>query len=121
MVISTIDHFLVTKYMVDICMYAGVSHDAHSLINHTGSVISCDWTHPPPLDKMADILADDIFGWIFLDENDRIPIQISLKFVSMSPIDNKPAYLQVMAWRRTGDKPLPETMLTQFTDAYMRH
>ena len=23
-----------------------------------------------------------------------------------------------MAWRRTGDKPLPETMLTQFTDIY---
>ena len=28
---------------------------------------------------------------------------------------------QVMAWRQTGDKPLPEAMLTQFTDAYMRH
>ena len=26
-----------------------------------------------------------------------------------------------MAWRRTGDGPLPEAMLTQFTDAYMRH
>ena len=25
-----------------------------------------------------------------------------------------------MAWRRTGDKPLPEPMLTQLTDAYMR-
>ena len=23
-----------------------------------------------------------------------------------------------MAWRQTGDKPLPELMLTQFTDAY---
>ena len=23
-----------------------------------------------------------------------------------------------MAWRRTGDKPLPEPMMTQFTDAY---
>ena len=26
-----------------------------------------------------------------------------------------------MAWRRIGDKPLSEPMLTQFTDAYMRH
>ena len=34
-----------------------------------------------PLDKMAAILADDIFKWIFLNENGRIPIQISLKFV----------------------------------------
>ena len=26
-----------------------------------------------------------------------------------------------MAWRRIGDKPLPEPMLIQFNDAYMRH
>ena len=26
-----------------------------------------------------------------------------------------------MAWCRTGDKPLSETMMTQFNDAYMRH
>ena len=28
------------------------------------------------LDKMATILEDDIFKYIFLNENDRIPIQI---------------------------------------------
>ena len=55
----------------------------------------------------------------FFNENDGIPIQISLKFVPRSPIDNKPALLHVMAWRRTG-KPLPEPMVTQFTDTYMR-
>ena len=33
------------------------------------------------LDKMAAILADDIFKCIFLNENDRISIQISMKFV----------------------------------------
>ena len=26
-----------------------------------------------------------------------------------------------MAWRRTGDNPLPEQMLTLFNDAYMRN
>ena len=26
-----------------------------------------------------------------------------------------------MAWRRIGDKPLPELMLTRFIDAYMKH
>ena len=36
-------------------------------------------------------------------------------------IDNTTAVVQLMAWRRTGDKPLPELMLIQFTDAYMRH
>ena len=70
---------------------------------------------------MAAILADDIFKCIFLDENVRISIKISLKFVPKGPTDNKSALVQVMAWRRTGAKPLPEPMLNQFTDAYMRH
>ena len=70
---------------------------------------------------MAAILADNIFKLIFLNENGRIPIQISLKLGHMSPINNKPALVQVMAWHRTGDKPLPEPMLTQFTNEYMRH
>ena len=75
----------------------------------------------PSLDKMPAILADNIFKCIFLNENDRIAIRISLKFVPRSPIDNKQALVQVMAWRRTGDKPLPEPFITQFTDTYMRH
>ena len=48
-------------------------------------------------------------------------IRISLRFVPKGPIDNKPALVQVMAWHIIGDKPLPEPMLTQFTDAYMRN
>ena len=74
-----------------------------------------------PLDKMVAILADDNFKYISLSEYDRIPICISLKIIPKSPIDNKPSLVQVMAWRRKGDKPLPELMLTQVTDAYMRH
>ena len=70
---------------------------------------------------MAAILADDIFKCIFLNQNDIIPIQISLKFVPKSSIDNKPALVQAMAWCQTGDKPWPEPMLPQFPDAYMRH
>ena len=70
---------------------------------------------------MATILADDIFKCIFFSENGRIPIQISLKLIPKGPIDNKPALVQVMAWCRTGDKPLCEPMMTQFTEAYMRH
>ena len=70
---------------------------------------------------MAAILAGDSFKYIFLNENELMSIQISLKFVPIVPIDNKSALVQVMAWRRTGDKPLSEAMMTQFTDAYMRH
>ena len=70
---------------------------------------------------MATILTDDIFKCIFLNENDNVRIQISLKLVPRGPIDNKPALFQVMVWRRTGDNPVPEPMMTQFTDAYMWH
>ena len=64
---------------------------------------------------------DVIFKCIFMNENFCISIQISLRFVPKDPSDNKSSLVQVMAWRRTGDKPLSEPMLTQFTDAYMRH
>ena len=70
---------------------------------------------------MAAILADDIFNCTFLNGKDRIPIQISLKYVPRSPIDNKPELVREMAWRRTGNKPLPGPMMTQFIDANMRH
>ena len=45
---------------------------------------------------------------------------ISLMFVSKGQIDNKWALVQVMAWRRTGAKPLSEAMLIKFTYVYMR-
>ena len=50
-----------------------------------------------------------------------ILIPISVKFVPKGAINNKSALVQVVAWRWTGDKPLPEPELTQFTDAYLRH
>ena len=43
---------------------------------------------------------DDIFKWIFLNENVWISINISLKFVPRGPINNIPTLVQVMAWRR---------------------
>ena len=70
---------------------------------------------------MALILADNIFNCIFLNENDRIRIQISLRYVPRSPDDNKAALVQIMAWRLFGAKPFPEPMVTQFIDVYMRH
>ena len=64
-------------------------------------------------------VVDDIFKWFFMNEKSCILIQILLKFVPKGPIDNESPLIQVMAWRRTGDKPLSEPMLAQFTDAYM--
>ena len=55
--------------------------------------------------------ADDTFKRIFLNENVRISIRISLKFVPNGPVNNIPWLVQIMAWRRSGDKPLSETMM----------
>ena len=57
--------------------------------------------------------ADDILKCIFLNENVWIPNKISLKFVPKGPINNNPALVQVMAWRRPGDKPLSEPMVVR--------
>ena len=40
-------------------------------------------------------------------------------FVPKGPIENDSVLVWVMAWCRTGDKPLSEPMLAQFADAYM--
>ena len=50
--------------------------------------------------------ADDTFKRIFLNENVRISIKISLKFVPKGPINNNPALVQIMAWRRSDVFPL---------------
>ena len=57
--------------------------------------------------------ADDTFIRIFLNENVRISIWISLKFVPKGPINNIPALVQIMAWCRPGDKPLSEPMMVR--------
>ena len=56
--------------------------------------------------------ADDIFKCIFLNENVLISIKIQLKFIPKGPINSIPTLAQIMAWRRPGDKPLSEPMMT---------
>ena len=56
---------------------------------------------------------DDIFKWIFLNENVWISINVSLKFVPRGPINNIPTFVEVTAWRRPGDKPLSEPMVVR--------
>ena len=55
--------------------------------------------------------ADAIFKCIFLNENARISLKISLTFVPKVRINNIPALVQIMAWHRPGDKPLSEPMM----------
>ena len=55
--------------------------------------------------------ADDVFKCIFLNENMWISLKISLRYVPKGLINNIPALVQIMAWRRPGDKPLSEPMM----------
>ena len=55
--------------------------------------------------------ADDTFKCIFVNENVWISLKISLTFVPKFHINNIPALVQIMAWRRPGDKPLSEPMM----------
>ena len=64
---------------------------------------------------------DDIFKRIFVIENTWISIEISLKFVPWGSINDIPALVQIIVWRRPGDKPLSEPMMAYVIDAYTRH
>ena len=49
---------------------------------------------------------DDIFKCMFLNENILISIKTPQKFIPRFLINNIPALVQIMDWRRSGDKPL---------------
>ena len=77
--------------------------------------------------------ADDIFKCIFMNGNVWIVIKMSLNFFSKGRSNNIPAVVQIMAWRRPGDKPLSEPIMVRlpthicvtrpqyFRQQYFRH
>ena len=56
---------------------------------------------------------DDIFKYVFFNENVWLLIKISPKFVPKGPIDNILALVQIMAWQRPGNKPLSDLMMVR--------
>ena len=78
----------------------------------------CAYRHYPWIDSISTLrprkngrhYPDDVFKYIFLNENEWNLTKISLKCVPNGPINN-PALVQIMAWCRPGDKPLSETMM----------
>ena len=65
-------------------------------------------------DRMAAIFQttfSDAFSWMKIFKF-RLGL---LKFVPKSPINNIPALVQIMAWRRPGDKPLYEPMMVNLS------
>ena len=80
----------------------------HSLLTHWGR---------GKIDTILQTTFSNAISWMKMFE-------FRLKFhwsFPKGPINNMPVLVQIMAWRRTGDKPLSEPMMAQFNDAYMRH
>ena len=87
---------------------------AANLATHAVRGISChviDMVNTLKPRQNGRLLADETFKRIFLNEIIIILIKISRKFVPEGPIINIPALVQIMAWRRPGDKPLSEPMV----------
>ena len=64
---------------------------------------------------------DDMFKCIFLNKKSWTWNTIWLQFVPKGPVDNNKALVQVMVWRRTGDKSFSELMTASIGNTYMRH
>ena len=75
---------------------------------------SCDSSHSR--DKMAAILADDIFKWIFLNDNDRFKFYWNLFLGVQLTINDPGNALAPNRWQA-----IIWTKLTRILDAYMRH
>ena len=84
--------------------------------NPPGKLHTCGWYYITPRDKMTAIMQTIFLTYIFFNEKGWISIKFHW---SLFPVENKSALIRRMAWRRTGDKPLSETMMILFIDAYI--
>ena len=86
------------------------THNASTLIINTPWTINIVFNTLRPRQNGRHF-PGDIFKCIFLNENAWIAIKISLKFVPKGPINKSLALVQIMAWRRWGDKLLSEPLM----------
>ena len=85
-----------------------IADDGHNII------------HSSPHGQNGRRFADDTIKYIY--EKFCILIPISMKLIPKDQINNKSAFVHVMAWcNGLGEEPLSETMLTWFTYVYMQH
>ena len=100
-------------WVVRICVYEPEKLQLYMMLNINFQQKHLDLT-PSPLDTLGLRqngwrFAEDIFESFILSDNFCILNQILGKLLDMVPINKKKtALVQVMAWRRTGDKPLSE-------------
>ena len=84
------------------------NHDVVAYMTHcvSGCNKTINWVNTLRPRQNCRHFADNIFKCIFLNENEWIWLMISLTFVPKVRINNIPALVWIMAWRRPGDKPL---------------
>ena len=104
------------KYIFSTDMYSNITEFQcyeYPIVNESTSVqvMALNWVNTLRPRQNGRRFADHTFICIFLNENVRISIKISLKFVPKGPINNIPALIQIMAWHRSGDKPLSKPMM----------
>ena len=105
--------------LVDTLTADGMAQTGHLVISDGNRACCPDgnyWDFYPILNTLRQRqngrhIANDIFKCIFLNENTSISINISLKFVPEGQINNIPALVQIMAWRRLGAMPLSEPIM----------
>ena len=90
---------------------SAVGHTQCQLPEPTLIKLPCCYDNMTTVNTLRPRQNDDILKWISLNENARISLRISLKFVPKVRVNNIPALVQIMAWRRPGDKPLSEPMM----------
>ena len=64
------------------------------------------------MDVIFQTTFSNAFSWIKLSES---WLWFHMKFVPEGAINNIPALVQIMAWRRSGDKPLSEAMMVSLS------
>ena len=77
----------------------------------TYCVIRPQWVNTLRPRQSGHHFPNDIFKWIFLNENIDLSMKISLTFVPKGPVNNIPALVQIMVWHCPGDKPISEPMM----------
>ena len=80
---------------------------------------SCRPQMGPILDPWT-LLSGDLFSRISLIEDLCVLTEFSLIFFPGGPLDNLSVLVRLIAWRRACDEPWPESMMTRYSDAYMR-
>ena len=104
-----VSHLLIWQIYLSVGVIDGTGYSLKTLIGLISQpLLSDNWLRPRQNGRH---FADDIFKYIFLNENVSISLKISLKFVPKVPINNILALVQIMTWRRPGDQPLSEPMM----------